>query len=167
MRIFVKDRSGKTIALQVSKYDTIDSVKARIHIREGIPPVQQDLSFNQRKLLGERLLHSYNVTDGATIFINALCCTSDVGMEVLIGTEGQDLAIFVKGLKATDTIDRVKDKIQDMEGIPKSLQRLIFEGVYLEDEFRLMDYNIQTLDVLTLVRPFGCGWLANASCSLH
>ena len=120
MRIFVKDRSGKTIALQVSKYDTIDSVKARIHIREGIPPVQQDLSFNQRKLLGERLLHSYNVTDGATIFINALCCTSDVGMEVLIGTERQDLAISVKGLKATDTIDRVKDKIQDMRASPRA-----------------------------------------------
>ena len=54
-------------------------------------------------------------------------------------------------IEASDTVENLKMRIQNKEDILVELQRLIFNGIQLENHRTLSHYNIQRDDTLALV----------------
>jgi ubiquitin len=146
MQLFVKTLTGKTVSIEVEEGESIEEVKAKIAEKEGIPPEQQRLIFGGQQLQDSKTLDDYDVGDDATLH---LVLRLRGGMQLFVKTlTGKTVSIEVE---EGESIEEVKAKIAEKEGIPPEQQRLIFGGQQLQDSKTLDDYDVGDDATLHLV----------------
>ena len=63
----MKTQTGKTITLEVKHSEAIETVKAKIHMREGLPSFVQRLNFAGEQLEDQCTLNYYNIAEKSTV----------------------------------------------------------------------------------------------------
>jgi len=68
-QLFVKTLTGKTVSVEVEPGESIESVKAKISEKEGVPPEQQRLIFGGQQLADGKTIDDYDIGDDSTLHL--------------------------------------------------------------------------------------------------
>jgi hypothetical protein len=174
MKVFVVIPKPKRapVALEVSKDDTLASVKARLHDMEGIPPSRQLLAFPYSALPDDddTTLADHGVTDSSTFQL------VETKMDVFVRcchTRG-NRTLTISGAESSDTVESFRLRVLEQDhqdgigrlppaqqgdcvGLRPARQRLIFGGRQMKDGGTLADYGVQNDSTIALV----CRWINN------
>jgi len=148
MKINIKFSNGKIIPLTVKSLDTIESIKKQIQRMEGILPDQQHLYYDDhnKELKNHQTLSYYNISDKSMLNLDV---TSDKDMKIFVKTPTDKIYMF--SVKSSDTMDRIKYKIEEKMGYLGEEQHLYYGNLELENNSTFSNYNIQQESILSLV----------------
>ena len=142
--------AGKTILTYGVYSEPIRQAKARIEMKEGIPADQQRLLFAGQELGDDKILRDYEIGAGCVV-----CIDFNGGMQVFIEVGEHTFSSHQKrmclNVAKKMQICHIKSLIEHQEQIPVYLQKLLFDGVTLENSKCLMEYNIQEKSTLQLI----------------
>lgn len=69
MQVFVKTLTGKTISVDVEPDESVESLKAKIQEKEGVPIDQQRIIFDGKQLDSLKSLSDYDIDDDSTLHL--------------------------------------------------------------------------------------------------
>ena len=144
--------NAENISCTVCSSNTVRDLKLNVLRKEGIPMHKQQLSFSGHILNDEKPLSFYYITGASLIELRVVHFSSG---KIFVKTpSGQSVGLAVNG---ADTVQSVKCKLAEREGIAVEEQRLLFGGKQLEAGRTLSEYGVNNDSTLDLSLPLRGG----------
>jgi hypothetical protein len=159
--IHVKTPTGKSITFQVNSIDSIENIKKKIALNQNVAVHEQRLFFEGKELDNVNILNCFGIQKESILQLTYRVHGKAPSMQIFIkNLSGKTLTFNVS---EEDTIEFIKQSIEDKDHIPIDQQRLLFAGSQLEDDNTLSDYNILNESTLHLVLRLRGGNTVHAS----
>jgi len=135
---------ARTTGLNAEPETPIEKSKPNVQDKEEIPSDRQHLILNDKELIDDRTLKYYNIQAGSTIHLFRI-------LHGRIHVKIQTGNMITLEVVAEDTIENVKKKMFEEEGIAVECTHIVYAGKTLEDQRTLGDYNIRRESILHLI----------------
>jgi hypothetical protein len=145
----IKTILGQEIYVVADPSSLVKDLKSQIEKCDGIQSNMQMLLFDGKELANERTLSHYKLYDNCTLQIAGKHLGGAANMNVFLKTmSGKTTQIEVN---QEDTVEMVKRKVEELQGVQTEYQQLIYGGKQLHNNFKLKDYKISQDSVIFLV----------------
>ena len=141
MNILIKDFNGFKTSIEIKETSTIKEIKEKIEQNLNIPIAGQNLILNKTNLNDDKNIKEFDINESS--FLELTVKDNYIKINVL-NVMGKIMPCY---FKISDTIKDIKNKIEEREGIPQNVQKLVLDPrnqkIVLEDDKKIEDYNIK------------------------
>ena len=141
MHILIKDFNGFKTSIEIEETSTIKEIKEKIEQYLNIPKDGHNLILNKTNLDDNKNITEYGINESSILELTL----KDNYIKInAVNVMGKIIPFY---FKISDTIKDIKNKIEEREGIPQNVQKLVLDPrnkkIVLEDDKKIEDYNIK------------------------
>ena len=141
MHILIKDFNGFKTSIEIEETSTIKEIKEKIEQYLNIPKDGHNLILNKTNLDDNKNITEYGINESSILELTL----KDNYIKInAVNVMGKIMPFY---FKISDTIKDIKNKIEEREGIPQNVQKLVLDPrnqkIVLEDDKKIEDYNIK------------------------
>ena len=149
-KIFIKAPFHASMRVDVHKNDTIATVWTKVQRILADPtadeqaefpefiPHEQELMFAGKRLNNKQVLGELGIKDGDTLNLRFTLSLEEIVIKTFSGNS------FTVQVTPNDTVETVKTKICERQGISPESQKIIYTGRELENHMQLGELNVHT-----------------------
>ncbi|XP_059624627.1 ubiquitin-like protein-NEDD8-like protein RUB3 [Cornus florida] len=152
MDLFFEPTRGRSFTIEVGYFDTVSEIKEKIQRYHGIPIPKQTLIFNNQVLHDELNVHSSEILDRSKIQLMVAVdpekasvkveesqpCNNKKTIQLLLKMPTSKLGVALE-MDVNDTVRRLKERINETDGVPINRLVLHANGVELQDPRSLQE----------------------------
>ena len=150
LMVFLKTLTGQTITVRATPHDTVADMKQKIFEQEGIPVDRQRMIFVGEQLNDNHRFLDYRIEHESAVH---LVFRSGQGFQIFVRSHNDRTMVFE--CQPTTTIEKVKEKVREREGLHVDIQQLSFEGEILDNHSTVQECGLKHNSVIELTLEEG------------
>ncbi|XP_050290835.1 ubiquitin-like protein-NEDD8-like protein RUB3 [Quercus robur] len=163
MDVIFEPQRGRSFSIEVGFFDTILEIKEKVKKYQGIPVSKQTIIFNGNVLKDDLNVEHTEILQNSHIQLMIAASESDKSPENS-SSPSKKIQLNVKiptykmhvplEMEVTDTVGKLKEKIQEMEAVPVNRLMIHSSGAELQDHRSLCECEIsENSDIDVSFRP--------------